>query len=260
MKWIFSCLISGLFFFASSGQSLALTRFVFTGHTYPRLNQLRSIIKQINSVDPEFIVFGGDLIPGSVGKQPIEQQWREFYSSLQESIVPVFLVPGNHDSDFAKHWRELPYAFSYKGSRFIFIDSNSAYYPEPFRLPLKTIDFIRSQVSDFDGKIFLFVHHVIWLPRGKAEGVNVSYPAENWQEVEAILIGKEAYVIAGDGNLVRSRSDSGVYYLASALSDHSATAQSSFLVAEVDGADVRFSPVVLESISWYKRLFLIISR
>lgn len=259
MKLTLGWLISVIILLFSSGPALAATRFVFIGHVYPRQDQLKSIIQEINSARPDFIVFGGDVIPGQNSHLPVEQQWQQFFAAVQTSRAPTFFVPGNHDLEFDRHFSNLPFAFSYRGSRYLFIETNSPGYPNEFDLPQETVDFIRWQTVGFDGRIFLFLHHAVWLKDEKSPGINAFYPAKNWPEVENLLKGKQAYVLAGDGNQPLKQSGAGVNYLVSGVTEYLSTEPAEFIIVDIDDEAVNLRSVVLPRVSWYKRLLLILA-
>jgi predicted MPP superfamily phosphohydrolase len=53
---------------------------------------LTNLVKQINALQPDFVIISGDLFDGS------DKDLEEFIIPLSEFKMPVIFVPGNHDS------------------------------------------------------------------------------------------------------------------------------------------------------------------
>lgn len=89
-------------------------------------------VKQINLLQPEFVVSVGDLIEGGPDtEQSRKIQWDEFQSFIDELEMPFFYVPGNHDartSTLAEAWDvrfgRRYYWFKYQDVLFLCLNSN----------------------------------------------------------------------------------------------------------------------------------------
>ncbi|MFW6113391.1 MAG: metallophosphoesterase family protein [Actinomycetota bacterium] len=116
---------------------------------------LRKAIDQINLIDPDFVVFSGDLIfgqrympddwpPGDErgGSTEYEYEYLWAYQTMSELDVPCFYVIGNHDAyndavkDGFDWWTEsfgpLFYSFDYGGDHYTMI--NTMDWSEEMRL------------------------------------------------------------------------------------------------------------------------------
>jgi len=67
----------------------------------------KAVVPAINSVNPDFILHGGDFLCGGnsfdLPTETYEQSIREVRESFDEFGAPVYCVPGNHDCD-AQTW------------------------------------------------------------------------------------------------------------------------------------------------------------
>ncbi|PLR84892.1 metallophosphoesterase family protein [Bacillus sp. V33-4] len=97
---------------------------------------LQKAIKEVNLMNPDFVVVTGDLMFGQMNPQEYIYEYEETYKFLQKLNVPVYLVPGNHDyyaqdatlADGAKYWEQYfgPQYFSFNyGPYAHFIGYNS---------------------------------------------------------------------------------------------------------------------------------------
>lgn len=84
---------------------------------------LQKAMKEVNLLNPDFVVVTGDLMFGQINPQEYIYEYEETYKMLQQLNVPVYLVPGNHDyyaqdatlADGAKYWEQYfgPQYFSF---------------------------------------------------------------------------------------------------------------------------------------------------
>ena len=102
------------------------------------ITELRQIIKEINYMNPEFILQTGDIVNNG-------QNWREFIlaqSILSESEVPIFINGGNHDLWYTpSNWHHyfgstMNYSFMYGQIRFLGLEM----YNEPWPRVTYTAD------------------------------------------------------------------------------------------------------------------------
>jgi 3',5'-cyclic AMP phosphodiesterase CpdA len=89
-------------------------------------------IKQVNLIRPDFVILLGDLVRAQHERGDFQPEFENFYETLLEFEVPVFLVPGNHDQyinevDGAKIWEEslgpLRYSFDVAGCHFTAVNT-----------------------------------------------------------------------------------------------------------------------------------------
>jgi hypothetical protein len=205
---------------------------------------LEPLLIKLSKRKPDMIFLTGDMIWGGLGKKEqraevITRDWDRLDAALAKLNIPVYRTPGNHDLHdpitrdiyFARYGK-LPYAFTYRGSRFLLL--NSSYVPEgtyaPERrqkahgrqvylrgkqLDSEQINFIRKETSE-DQKydhLFIFMHHVLWWHDEEAVW---------WREVHPLIAGRKVRaVFAGDvgpRKFSHMKRD-GVDYLQSSIAD-----------------------------------------
>jgi len=108
-----------------SGPAVDSYVFWVGGDNRSNLVPLRAMLQSAESRRPLFIVIGGDLV-----RRGLYWEYKRFVSALDESPVPVFLVPGNHDLEFCgrRYFTRLlapdHYYFTYGESIFVVLDTN----------------------------------------------------------------------------------------------------------------------------------------
>ena len=175
------------------------------------LNEFTELVRELK---PDFIVITGDMIQGRIGrieeqKTSIESDWDFFDECVKTLEIPIYRLPGNHDvsnkitSDiYSKRYPQPPYSFSYKGSRFVLLDSIGikqrsndsglywGYDAQPF--DEEQINFIKNEISNQNkyNHLFFFMHHTS--PWSKSESFW-------WDHVHPLLVnGKTRAVFSGD--------------------------------------------------------------
>ncbi|MDH3445295.1 MAG: metallophosphoesterase [Deltaproteobacteria bacterium] len=180
------------------------------GKVSPLLGEL---LAEVRKLSPDLIFLTGDMIWGDVHNltpdpNVIKRDWDQLDAALEQLGVPVYRVPGNHDINdpvtrdiYFTRYGELPRAFSYRGSRFILL--NSSWVPEGSGLPplkrpdvrgrqlgSKQIKFIQQELSDnrqYD-HVFLFMHHLLWWHKEEAAW---------WRDVHPLLVGRNVRAVFG---------------------------------------------------------------
>ncbi len=95
------------------------------GDNRERLDILLSLLREARKKDPLFIVLGGDLV-----LRGLWWQYDRLLEMLEDSPVPIFPVPGNHDLEFCgrriftRYLAPDHYSFSYGDSLFVVLDTN----------------------------------------------------------------------------------------------------------------------------------------
>jgi len=90
------------------------------------------MIEEISLLDPDFVVIVGDLIlGGTTDPVLLNREWDAFEEAIEGFTVPVYLLPGNHDTSnqisediYVERYGKLYYSFDHKGSHFILLDSD----------------------------------------------------------------------------------------------------------------------------------------
>lgn len=98
-------------------------------------------IEQVNLVRPDFVLILGDNIRAQHAPGDYQIEFAEFYKTLAQFEVPVFIIPGNHDSyynevDGLKVYEEnigpLFYSFDVEDSHFSMV--NTSQWPDTDRM------------------------------------------------------------------------------------------------------------------------------
>jgi len=173
---------------------------------------LDQAIEEINRLQPDFAVMIGDAIEGSRQSAQNPYEWEEAFSHLDALKVPLFLIPGNHDifnASSYRLWKEKigqPYhAFSYRGCRFLFLNTEESHGTGEEGLGTQQMRFIRDEIVNQPYRhLFLFMHQPMWI---LDEGLG-----KQWKEIEKLLQSRSYTVVAGhlhvlaakrkDGNLM----------------------------------------------------------
>ena len=95
---------------------------------------VEEFIQRLKELQPDLLFVTGDAIEAMWKKKPnrkaIDAAWDRFDRIGTQLGIPVYISPGNHDVNnpvtrdiFIERYRKPPYAITYKGSRFIILDS-----------------------------------------------------------------------------------------------------------------------------------------
>jgi 3',5'-cyclic AMP phosphodiesterase CpdA len=167
------------------------------------------ILDRISELKPDFLVITGDVINGMLGKpidpQTIRGDWERFDKGVMALGMPVYRLPGNHDVHnyatrdiYFERYPEVPYAFTYKGSRFVMLDTigikqrtqdgNPDWKPQKLPFDDTQLTFIRSEIEQQDkyNHFFFFMHHV-WLWRNPS--------GFWWRDIHPLLKGGKTRIV-----------------------------------------------------------------
>jgi hypothetical protein len=188
--------------------------FVVWGHPRAGFGQpplhFEEILELLSELKPDLLILTGDVIEGGLrayfknNKKPhsdevvevIQKDWDRFDTAIKKLGITYYITPGNHDvysvqsrDIFYKRYPKVPFAITFKNSRFILLDdmgiSNNSMNDDAFKgiaIPFddKQIQFIRDELS-LQAKyrhIFFFMHNTnSW---GPAEGFW-------WKDIHPIL-------------------------------------------------------------------------
>jgi hypothetical protein len=204
--------------------------FVVWGHPRGGSNgvpplHFEEILERIEQLQVDFLIVAGDVVAGGGQRRAappeeldvIRSDWQRFDAGVSRLEIPVHVTPGNHDIHsiptrdiFLEHYKKPPYAFSFKGSRFILLDTvgvdqqsarstgNEPPWWDGGGKPFdeSQMNFIRSEIEKQDEyqHLFMFMHHVrpwsdsdgFWwrdvhpmLKGGKVRAVFSGTPTEN---------------------------------------------------------------------------------
>lgn len=139
-------------------------------------------VRQANELKPAFVVIAGDLVGA---RTPPE--WAAFDEVLEQFKVPVFLIPGNHDTPdpktreaYVKKYGKDFYEFTYNNSRFVFLNSEFI-RPAFAKLPLAAEQwkFLEDTLDDANKQgnahIFIVTHCPPYYKLGEIRGGNAYF-------------------------------------------------------------------------------------
>ena len=172
-------------------------------------------IDEINLLRPDFVIMIGDIIenlPSRTGS--IQSLWVEAFEHLKQFKMPFFIVPGNHDiwnRQSYQTWKQnlgnTYYSFSYKGCRFIILNSEEVHITGEIGFGEKQLSFLKEEIQRYHQarQLFLFFHQPVWLPSEKDK--------YHWTEIESLLDETNYSVFAGHLHLLASKTHQGHRYL-----------------------------------------------
>ncbi len=166
-------------------------------------------VRQINLLQPEFVMSVGDLIEGGRDAAKMNAEWDNFQAYLKQFQMPFFYAPGNHDADsplkmevWAARLGRANYHFVYKNSLFLVLNTNNQ---EPSvagvpaigpgargpRLGRTQLDELAATVRANAGvrHTFVFLHHPLWTAR--------DLTLNGWLEFEQLMAGRKHHVYCG---------------------------------------------------------------
>ena len=144
-----------------------------------------------NRLRPEFVVMCGDMVQDSSDPAQLAELMR--ITGQLSSDIPMNWVPGNHDvgNDLTAQplalYRERfgadNYFFDHRGSRFVVIDSNFAFYPPKIPGEWDRLwDFLKSALQEArdSGRthIVVFTHHPLFLDHPDEDDSHLAVPRE----------------------------------------------------------------------------------
>ena len=270
--------------------------FVVWGHPRNGLGEpplhFKEILERLSELKPDLIIVTGDVIEGGNllylknNKGPhsnkvieiIQKDWDRFDTAMKKLGIPYYITPGNHDvysirtrDIFYNRYPKMPFAITFKGSRFILLDSmgicnlgnnDYAFTGEAVPFDDDQIQFIRNELSlqDKYRHIFFFMHHTRQWANSDGFWWRDIHPALQGSKTRAVFSGnpdgykfKYSYVV-----------QDGIYYIQSSTfpvysARSTAKAKPSrkamcrqldnFQYVKVDGDDIKIRTIVVGAIS-----------
>lgn len=172
-------------------------------------------IREINRLNPDFVIMIGDIIEGNVFTGiELARQWQEARQYLDSLRSPVFFVPGNHDIFDAgsyHYWRRNVgnphYSFDHAGCHFLVLNTEAFRKNGEPGFGADQIRFIRNDIDLHRGAshFFIIMHQPVWLMSGKIRS--------EWNEIVGALGSIPYSVIAGHLHVLAETEVQGNRYL-----------------------------------------------
>ena len=129
-------------------------------------------VREINLLNPDFVVMVGDMIPGHMEeREEWDRQWAEFLGHANQLEVPLYFHPGNHDiSNLHMHewWQQdfgrTYYSFDHKGCHFLLLNTEEERVDGRGPVWQAQLQFIREDLARHaDARYtFVFMHKPMW--------------------------------------------------------------------------------------------------
>lgn len=200
------------FFIVMADVHLKEREFVLSRSAQPNVEKVKSVINQVNLLNPEFVVICGDNLNGYDYDEEYELL-KQVYKYFQ---VPTFIVPGNHDGYvlnvrkqkkfvvqdgleyYKKYIGDLYYTANYGNFKILAI--NTFDKPPEERTMLgyfggmseKQFEFVENELKNWTAKDkILFMHHSIHDKEWKQDDWNRMYNIINNYKVDYVFSGHE---------------------------------------------------------------------
>lgn len=146
-------------------------QFVALSDTHQFTTKVADHIREINQLDPDFVVHLGDFTADS------EQHWQQLEPMLDAFEPALFMVPGNHDIFdeptrrlYEQRYGRTYYGFDHKGVHFIALDSEIPLENGTISLRIhgEQLAWLRHDLEQHDDTPlkFIFVHQPLWTSIG----------------------------------------------------------------------------------------------
>ncbi|MEO0093587.1 MAG: metallophosphoesterase [candidate division WOR-3 bacterium] len=138
------------------------------------------IIKEIEILKPDFLITVGDLIEGYTNKkETIESEWNYVLGQMNQTAIPFYLTPGNHDiwdaqseSIYIRHFGKTYYSFDYQRCHFVIIDNSRC---DSFaEIPQIQLEWLKRDLKRHKRAplTFCFLHKPFWHYSNQAEKIH----------------------------------------------------------------------------------------
>jgi len=159
-------------------------------------------VKEINLLQPDFVVMVGDMIQGTIRDTSIlNRMWKEFNAHAEKLDVPLYVLPGNHDISnevMYDYWnRKIGlryYSFLHNNSLFILLNTEEYKKTKDGEFGREQLDFVKEQLDANENvnQTFIFFHRPLWYEKDAKHGGN-----KEWSEIQSWIKNRDVTLFAG---------------------------------------------------------------
>lgn len=220
--------------------------------------QFISMLKEIDALNPAFVVNPGDMIFGSKNQQTAMKQFDEYLSVVKSNLrAKMYPVIGNHDVSGSKANQDylenqlgkLYYSFNYGGSHFIVL--NSEIVGQESRIIGTQLEWLRDDLRNSKAaNKFVFVHQPLFPVGGHIGSSLDKYPKDRDALHSLFVRNKVTAVFEGHEHLFYEQVKNGVRYIISGgggaptyPSIHGGGDFYHFIIVTVDGSNISMTMI-----------------
>ena len=180
-------------------------KFIVIGDVQGQTEQTRKLVKEFNSLAPDFVVIVGDLIHGYENRaERVKKMWDDFDHSVEKLEVPLVTMPGNHDiwddqseKIYHRRYGKTTFSFDHKGAHFIILnsevrgpDQKPIVDSQPVSITGEQLEWLTQDLAkNKDAKLkFIFLHKPLFQRRHWKEKIQ---PLLAEYKVNAVFSGHE---------------------------------------------------------------------
>jgi len=154
------------------------------------LKSFQQAVKQINELDPAFVVICGDLV-----NNPVDSTYFDFIKIMGSFNMPCYCAPGNHDAGNIPNDTTLSYYrktigkdyYEFESNGYSFIVTNSQLWKVNVKNESEKHDkWFKETLSAQSLKqnpVFVIGHHPLYLEKPEEEEVYYNFPANKRKEI-----------------------------------------------------------------------------
>ncbi len=121
----------------------------------------------INRINPSFITNSGDLVNGTSDEDTLDEMFSAVLTSLEESTVPMYPTPGNHDylnglDTYATYFGAADYSYDYGPGRFIAL--STAGHTSRGTANADQLSWLHDLLTSTDLQTIVYFHHPLSPP------------------------------------------------------------------------------------------------
>lgn len=159
-------------------------------------------VREINLLQPDFVVMIGDMIQGTVRDTSIlNRMWKEFNVHAEKLDVPLYVLPGNHDISneaMYDYWnRKIGlryYSFIHNNSLFILLNTEEYKKTKDGEFGREQLNFVREELNANKdvNQTFIFFHRPLWYEKDAKHGGN-----KEWSKIQSLIKNRDVTLFAG---------------------------------------------------------------